>query len=220
MSEHELWNELGNLYFMSNAYDQAIHAYRRSIQIESGFGRPYSNLALTYAQRGNYEEAIRLFRRGIELLDNDKEKAISWMRLGNVFRRQKDYREAVLAYQHADELDPQSSENRDEPGQGLYTPSEPLVFEQDSVEENSEAEPIDQQDAISASSPDEAEDAAIIEAESSADIPADLNLDEPVAAETSDCEIKESPIDADIEEDSDSGERHQLRALGSHTKPG
>ena len=38
MSEHELWNELGNLYFMSGAYDQAIHAYQRSIQLDAGFG--------------------------------------------------------------------------------------------------------------------------------------------------------------------------------------
>ena len=55
MSEHELWNELGNLYFLGGQYQQAVHAYRRSIQLDRNFGRPYSNLALTYVQQGKYE---------------------------------------------------------------------------------------------------------------------------------------------------------------------
>ena len=95
MSEHELWNELGNLYFLSGEYQQAVHAYRRSIQLDEGFGRPYSNLALTYVQQGKYDQAIDLYRRSIELLSDNKEKSISWNRLGNVFRHLKDYKQAV-----------------------------------------------------------------------------------------------------------------------------
>jgi len=109
MSEHELWNELGNLYFMSGAYDQAIHAYQRSIQMDAGFGQPYSNLALTYVQQGKYDKAIELYRRSIELLAENKEKAISWNRLGTVYRHLKDYSKAVIAFQEADELDPQNT---------------------------------------------------------------------------------------------------------------
>jgi len=111
MSEHELWNELGNLYFMSGAYNQAVFAYNRSIQLDSNFGRPYSNLALTYVQQGKYQEAIELYRSSIELLADNKEKAISWSRLGNVYRHLKDYTKAVVAYQQADELDPQCITN-------------------------------------------------------------------------------------------------------------
>jgi len=108
MSEHELWNELGNLYFMSGAYNQAVYAYNRSIQLDCNFGRPYSNLALTYVQQGKYQEAIELYRSSIELLADNKEKAISWSRLGNAYRHLKDYTRAVVAYQQADELDPQA----------------------------------------------------------------------------------------------------------------
>jgi tetratricopeptide (TPR) repeat protein len=116
MSEHELWNELGNLYFLSGAYGQAVHAYHRSIQLDDRFGRPYSNLALTYVQQGKFEEAVDLYRRSIELLSESKEKAISWNRLGNVYRYLRDYRQAVIAYQQADELDPENPEGRGEPG--------------------------------------------------------------------------------------------------------
>ena len=109
MSEHELWNELGNLYFLSGSYDQAANAYRRSIQMDAGFGRPYSNLALTYVQQGKYDEAIDLYRRSIELLTENTEKAVSWNRLGTVYRHLKDYSRAVIAFQEADELEPQSA---------------------------------------------------------------------------------------------------------------
>ena len=53
MSEHELWNELGNLYFMSGSYQQAIQAYHRSIQMDGTYGKPFSNLAQTYVHQEN-----------------------------------------------------------------------------------------------------------------------------------------------------------------------
>jgi tetratricopeptide (TPR) repeat protein len=104
MSEHELWNELGNLYFLSGSYDQAIHAYTRSIALEKGSGRSYSNMAAAYAQKGRYGEAIILYQRGIKLLTDDREKALSWYKLGNVYRALKQYQLATNAYQNADEL--------------------------------------------------------------------------------------------------------------------
>lgn len=106
MSEHELWNELGNLYFLQGAYPEAEHAYRQSIEQDAGFGRPYSNLALTFVQVGRYDEAVDLYRHSIELLTDNVEKATSWNRLGDVYRQLKDYAQAVVAYRRADELDP------------------------------------------------------------------------------------------------------------------
>jgi tetratricopeptide (TPR) repeat protein len=120
MSEHELWNELGNLYFMSGAYDQAAFAYHRSIRMDGFFGRPYSNLALTYVQQGKYDQAIDLYRRSLDLLCDDKEKAVSWSRLGNVYRHLKNYEQAVSAYQQADAMDPDNSETRAASDQILY----------------------------------------------------------------------------------------------------
>lgn len=128
MSEHELWNELGNLYFISGAYKQASYAYNRSIQLEGRFGRPYSNLAFAYVQQGKYAEAVDLYRSSIELLKDDKEKAVSWFRLGDVYRRLKDYRDAILAYQQADLLDPSLSQDEAEVGKVLYGVSESNIL--------------------------------------------------------------------------------------------
>jgi tetratricopeptide (TPR) repeat protein len=173
MSEHELWNELGNLYFMSGAYDQAIHAYHRSIQLDNNFGRPYSNLALAYVQQGKYEEAVQLYRRSLELLADNEEKAISWNRLGNVYRHLKEYKEAVVAYQQADELHPGSAEGREEPGQVLYGPSQASNLNEDQTMSGTEAASGTDQDFVSASRPDEEPELHFPDETSSSWVPAD-----------------------------------------------
>jgi tetratricopeptide (TPR) repeat protein len=64
---------------------------------------------LTYVQKSRFAEAILLYQRSIELFVGEKDKAISWNRLGNVYRRLNDYDNAISAYQRADELDPDNT---------------------------------------------------------------------------------------------------------------
>ncbi|HEY5983906.1 MAG TPA: tetratricopeptide repeat protein [Anaerolineales bacterium] len=104
-----VWNELGNVYFNSTAYDDSIVAYSKAIELDRWFAWPYSNLALAYVQKRRFVEAILLYQRSIELFTSDKDKAISWNRLGNVYRRLNDYENAIAAYQRADALDPDNS---------------------------------------------------------------------------------------------------------------
>jgi len=111
MSEHELWNELGNLYFISGAYPEAVDAYYRSIQLDGESGRPYSSLALTYVKQGEYEKAVDLYKKSIALSVDDMEKVSLWNQLGNVYVQLKDYQEAMLSYQIADEFEEKSAEN-------------------------------------------------------------------------------------------------------------
>ena len=116
---HEFWNEIGNLYFVCGAYEPAIHAYLQSIKLDNTFGRPYSNLAMTYVQTGRYRDAINLYLRGIELLVDEKEKAATWNKLGLLYRQIKEYDLALEAYQHADLIAPQ---NQDEAGVDVRKP--------------------------------------------------------------------------------------------------
>lgn len=104
-----VWNELGNVYFNTSAYDDSIVAYSKAIELDRWFAWPYSNLALAYVQKHRFVEAILLYQRSIELFTGDKDKAISWNRLGNVYRRLNDYENAIAAYQRADALDPDNS---------------------------------------------------------------------------------------------------------------
>ena len=93
------------MYFNTGAYEDAVIAYSKSIELDRLFAWPYSNLALVYVQKGRFAEAMLLYQRSIELFSNDKDKAISWNRLGNVYRRLSDYDNAIAAYQRADGLD-------------------------------------------------------------------------------------------------------------------
>ncbi len=104
-----VWNELGNVYLNAGSYDDAIASYGKALELDRHFAWPYSNLALAYVQKSRFAEAILLYQRGIELFTSDKDKAVTWNRLGNVYRRMNDYDNAIAAYQTADELDPENA---------------------------------------------------------------------------------------------------------------
>ncbi len=104
-----VWNELGNIYLNAGTCDEAIASYSKAIELDRHFAWPYSNLALAYVQKGRFAEAILLYQRGIELFTTDRDKAITWNRLGNVYRRINDYSNAIASYQTADELDPENA---------------------------------------------------------------------------------------------------------------
>ena len=95
--------------FNAGSYEDAISAYNRAIELDGWFAWPYSNLALAYVQKEKYGEAVLLYQRSIELFSSDKDKAITWNRLGNVYRRLNDYDNAIASYQRADELDPNNA---------------------------------------------------------------------------------------------------------------
>jgi tetratricopeptide (TPR) repeat protein len=112
--EARKWTAKGNAHFNQGALDEAIVAYNKAIQIDPGYGVPYGNLALTYMTHGQFAEAILLYQKSIELLESDREKAISWNGLGNAYRCIDDYGNAVSAYQRAAELDPETGGIRDQ----------------------------------------------------------------------------------------------------------
>lgn len=97
----ETWNNLGELFFKSGAYDDAVHSFKMAIELDPEAGWPYSNLARVLAARGQYAEAVPLYQKGIELLKDDKDKAVVWNRLGNAYRKLNDYDSAIKAYQKA-----------------------------------------------------------------------------------------------------------------------
>ncbi|HSG43170.1 MAG TPA: tetratricopeptide repeat protein [Anaerolineales bacterium] len=104
MSEHEVWNELGNLYFLSGSYPKAVKAYKRAIELKPEIGEPCSNLALTYAQMGKYAEAAEFYQRSISLLKDEVDKAVSLHKLGDIYFHLKQFPQASEAYQQTEKL--------------------------------------------------------------------------------------------------------------------
>jgi hypothetical protein len=98
------WNCLGNVYLKAGSYDEAISAYTRAIEMAPKVGWPYRNLASAYFYKGMTAVAIPLYKRSIDLLSNNAEKAASLNKLGDAYRQLGDYQNAMVAYQKADDL--------------------------------------------------------------------------------------------------------------------
>ena len=110
MSELEIWNELGNIYYNAGAFDEAIRAYHRAIELDHGCGQSFCNLADIYIRKEFYDEAILMYLKGIDLLKNPLEKVVLLTHLGDVYLHLNRHGEAIQAYQAAVGLDPDNPE--------------------------------------------------------------------------------------------------------------
>lgn len=97
----QVWLELGNLFFKSASYDEAVEAYAHAVEMDATSGWAHSNLAMALVFQGRYKDAVPVYLKSIELFSDDKDKATSWNRLGNVYRKLNDQSAALKAYQTA-----------------------------------------------------------------------------------------------------------------------
>jgi tetratricopeptide (TPR) repeat protein len=100
-----IWNELGNIYYNAGAFDEALHAFEMAIELDPSYGWSYNNLASIYYHQKRYAEAIPLYQKGLMFLDDLKDKALLWNRLGDAYKRLDNHDQAAAAYRKAIELD-------------------------------------------------------------------------------------------------------------------
>jgi len=105
MSESSIWNELGNLYLKVEAYDEAINAFLKAIELNPDSHRSFCNLAYAYQQKGDFRKAVSLYRKNIPAIKSTMEKVLLWNRLGDVYRALKDFDNAIAAYKMADDME-------------------------------------------------------------------------------------------------------------------
>jgi tetratricopeptide (TPR) repeat protein len=97
----QVWLELGNLFFKSGSYNEAANAYANAVKIDPSSGWAHSNLAMSFVFQGKHEKAVSVYLKSIDLFKNDRDKAVTWNRLGNVYRKMNDEDNARKAYQTA-----------------------------------------------------------------------------------------------------------------------
>ncbi|HZY10145.1 MAG TPA: tetratricopeptide repeat protein [Bacteroidota bacterium] len=97
-------DRLALLYMLNlNEPAKAITFYKKSQEIEPMNWLVVSNLGVGYGQLKNYPEAIKAFRRAIQL-NPDEEN--SWINLGYVYERIGKYDSAIQCYQNAIQKNP------------------------------------------------------------------------------------------------------------------
>ena len=104
----QIWNELGNIYYNTGAFDEALHAFEMATELDPYYGWSYYNLASIYIHFKRYSDAIPLYEKGLQLLNDQKDKALLWNRMGDAYRRLNNHDQAVTAYRKAFELDPEN----------------------------------------------------------------------------------------------------------------
>lgn len=109
MSELELWNEMGNMYYFAGAYDEAIRTYHKVIKLDPNYAQSYSNLASILVTRGYHAEAIPIFHKAIELTEEKVSRAFLWKQMGDAYRKLNDDMLAAEAYRNAVELVPEDA---------------------------------------------------------------------------------------------------------------
>ena len=61
-----LLDDTGQAYYWARRYDEALHQYRKSIDIDAAHPGAYSGVGVVYEQKGMYKEAIEAFQRAID----------------------------------------------------------------------------------------------------------------------------------------------------------
>jgi tetratricopeptide (TPR) repeat protein len=110
MTELEIWNELGNIYYDSGALNKAIRTCQKMIELDPGYSLPYINLASIYIRQRRYAEAIPLFQKAIILIGEAINKAFLWKQLGDAYRKLEDYVNASASYRKAMDLTPEDAQ--------------------------------------------------------------------------------------------------------------
>jgi len=99
----EVHYQRGNVYYREGAFDRAIAAYSRAINLNPKFAAAYINRGSVYTARGDYDRALADYNRAIEFEPKD---LVARFNRGNVYRKRREYLPALVDYTEAIRLDP------------------------------------------------------------------------------------------------------------------
>jgi tetratricopeptide (TPR) repeat protein len=98
-ADERVYNMLGESYFGSQDYTQAIEHYNKAIEINPEFSMPYNMLGYSYRRLGDYAKAEEAFKKYVELIPDDPNPYDSYaellMKMGK-FDQSIDYYQKAL----------------------------------------------------------------------------------------------------------------------------
>ena len=104
VSDYKIWNELGLEKLYIKSFTDAENAFLKSIELNSGFGPAYNNLATAYIGSGKFQKAINASKKCLELTKSDTDKAIAFETIANAYRLSNNYEMSLKYLQIADHL--------------------------------------------------------------------------------------------------------------------
>jgi len=101
-----LYTLLGEALQENGQTQDSIAAFRQALQLEPGYLDASTNLAITLAQQGDFNQATNLLVTALRSHSGEPHADAAWLNLGNVYAHKAEWDEAAAAYQHALDLNP------------------------------------------------------------------------------------------------------------------
>ena len=93
--QSHILNNMGNILFNLNKYEEAIKAYQGAIDINSKNAHPYNGLGNALISLGRFEEAIKAYQGAIDI---NSKNAHPYSGLGDALKSLGRFEEAIKAY--------------------------------------------------------------------------------------------------------------------------
>jgi tetratricopeptide (TPR) repeat protein len=101
--------QLGNEQMRAGDYAGAAATFVQAIEKQPDLGWSYCNLGIAYSHLGKDTYAVLALKKGIDYLQGDKEKAIAWRHLSDVYAKVGDPANASHALETASSLEREKS---------------------------------------------------------------------------------------------------------------
>ncbi|MFZ5996460.1 MAG: tetratricopeptide repeat protein [Nitrospirota bacterium] len=99
-----LW--LGTAYYKDAHYQEAIEAYKKSIELEPSEAMAYRLMAVAHRDLKQFDHALTAAKKAIEV----KPTGSAYFTLARIYEEKKQYADAIAAYKRAQEMDPDDAD--------------------------------------------------------------------------------------------------------------
>jgi len=99
---------LGWAYSVKGRYGDAIRECEKAVRLDPEYGNPYNDIGAYMIETGRWEDAIVWLERAT-VAERYDGRFYAWYNLGRVWEHQGDWTQALEAYRHALEKNPEYS---------------------------------------------------------------------------------------------------------------
>lgn len=99
---------LGWAYSLKGQYGDAIRECEKAVRLDPEYGNPYNDIGAYMIETGRWEEALPWLQKAT-VAERYDGKFYAWYNLGRVWEHQGDWAQALEAYRHALEQNPEYS---------------------------------------------------------------------------------------------------------------